>query len=80
MVSRVLTISKQRIKKSESGGLDGGQKRFKGSYYINLLYLGLTQELGSRYLNLKWEDVQLRDKKMIGLENREKWGKISLIH
>ena len=62
---KLLTISKKRIKKSQGGGLDGGRKT---TYQRKLLhqFIIFGVNTGIRVggmLNLKWEDVQLRDKK-----------------
>ena len=50
--------------------------RFKGGYYINLLYLVLTQELEFKVFKFKMGRCSIKDKKMIGLGNLlKKWSK-----
>jgi integrase len=62
---RLLSASKERIKKAEQGGLDGGkkvvfQRKLLHQFIIFAVNTGIR--VGG-ILNLKWEDVQLRDKK-----------------
>ena len=76
---KLLTISKQRIKKSESGGLDGGRKTaFQRKLLHQFIIFGVNTGIRVQgILNLKWEDVQLRDKKndWVGKSVEKKWGK-----
>ena len=62
---KLLTVSKQRIKKSEGGGLDGGKKTaFQRKLLHQFIIFGVNTGIRVQgMLNLKWEDVQLRDKK-----------------
>jgi integrase len=62
---KLLSVSKGRIQKAEQGGLDGGkkvafQRKLLHQFIIFAVNTGIR--VGG-ILNLKWEDVQLRDKK-----------------
>ena len=67
------------MKKSESGGLDGGRKTaFQRKLLHQFIIFGVNTGIRVQgILNLKWEDVQLRDKKndWVGKSVEKKWGK-----
>ena len=62
---KLLSVSKERIKKAEQGGLDGGKKvAFQRKLLHQFIIFGVNTGIRvGGILNLKWEDVQLRDKK-----------------
>jgi integrase len=63
---KLLSVSKERIKKAEQGGLDGGKKVvFQRKLLHQFIIFGVNTGIRvGGILNLKWEDVQLRDKKI----------------
>ena len=63
---KLLTTSKKRIKQAEQGGLDGG-KRVAFNRKLLHQFIIFAVNTGIRtggILNLKWEDVSLRDKRV----------------
>ena len=62
---KLLSISKARIKKAEQGGLDGGKRvAFNRKILHQFIIFGVNTGIRvGGILNLKWEDVILRDKK-----------------
>ncbi len=62
---KLLSISKARIKKAEQGGLDGGKRvAFNRKLLHQFIIFGVNTGIRvGGILNLKWEDVILRDKK-----------------
>jgi len=62
---KLLSVSRERIKKAEQGGLDGGKKvAFHRKLLHQFIIFGVNTGIRvGGILNLKWEDVQLKDKK-----------------
>ncbi len=63
---KLLSTSQKRIKQAEQGGLDGGKRvAFNRKLLHQFIIFGVNTGIRTGgILNLKWEDVQLRDKKV----------------
>ena len=76
---KLLSVSKQRIKSAEQGGLDGGKKvAFSRKILHQFIIFGVNTGIRVQgMLNLKWEDCKCRDKRNDYLAKgiERKWGK-----